>query len=88
MDDLLEVGDQRPHAVEAGLLLDRLARIRDQLLGPRLLVDRQPVAELVDELLDPVGERVELVARVDLLAPRRSSSACGSASRTIRSTSL
>ena len=64
-----EVGDQRAHAVEAGLLLDRLARVGDQLLGARLLVDGQPVLQLADELLGPVGERVELVAGVDLLAP-------------------
>ena len=49
MHDLLQVGGQRPHAVEAGLLLDRLPRLRDQLLGARLLVHRELVLQLLDQ---------------------------------------
>ena len=68
MDELLEVGDQRTDAVEAGLLGDRLSGVGDELVGARLLVDRKAVLQVGDELLDAVGERVQLVAGVDLLA--------------------
>src|SRR2546430_9959169 len=40
VDDLLQVGGERPHAVEARLLLDRLPRVGDELLGARLFIHR------------------------------------------------
>src|SRR6267378_1037834 len=68
-EHLLEVGAQRSHAVEPSLLLERFARVPDELLGTGFFVNRQAVLELAEQLLDAIGERVELVARLDLLAP-------------------
>ena len=50
MDDLLQVGAQRAHAVETGVLLDGRARVGDELLGARLLVHGQAVLQLGHEL--------------------------------------
>src|SRR5688500_17990456 len=36
--ELLQIGDQRAHAIQPGLLGDRRARIGDRLLGARLVV--------------------------------------------------
>src|SRR5258708_31990311 len=66
---LLEVGGERADPVEAGLLGYRLAGVGDALLRAGLLVDGEPVGEIGEQLLDPVGDGVELVAGVDLLAP-------------------
>ena len=53
---LLEVGGQRANPVEARFLLERLARVADELLRAGFFVDRQAVLELAEQLLDPVGE--------------------------------
>src|ERR1044072_4510795 len=44
--ELLQIGDQRAHAIQPGLLGDRRARIGDRLLGACLVVHGQTVGEL------------------------------------------
>src|SRR4051794_6739772 len=67
-EDLLELVGQVAHPVHRGLVLHGLTGVGDEHLGTGTLVRRRCVAEFVQSALHLVGERVELVARVDLLA--------------------
>ena len=56
----------RRHVVQPG----RIARPTNRGLDPVDIGRRQTIAVLVDGLLNRIGQRVRLIARVDQLAPR------------------
>ena len=61
-------GARKPATLETGLVLQRLTGVSDELFGSRFVVDGQVVLQFAHEVLDAVGQRVELIARIDLLA--------------------
>jgi len=66
-DELLEVvGDQRPAAVKAACSEIAWRASATSESAPCLLVDGQTVAEIGDELLDAVGERVRASLRASI----------------------
>src|SRR5215510_15681549 len=68
--ELLQVACELAQPCGVGrVVLDQLANLRDQLLGPRLFVNRRAVTQILELSLDLVSDRVGVIARLDLFTP-------------------